>query len=137
MADRGDTHYHVPTLNLWFLGSSAFFLLTMVWTVIDDWDAEWKNHQRDFRNLELQIARAEEANLEAQGAMKTEEELQAAAAEAVDDWPYDRGDGLELSSELMRWLNFGLSGRAANGRTLSRWPTRSSARLSRWCPIRL
>ena len=87
MADRGDTHYHVPTLNLWFLGSSAFFLLTMVWTVIDDWDAEWKNVQRDFRQLELEVARAEEAQLEAAGAMQTEEELVAqveAAEQAIE-----------------------------------------------------
>ena len=49
-----DTHYHVPTLNLWFLVSSALFLLTMVWTVIDDWNAEWKTYQRGFRELELQ-----------------------------------------------------------------------------------
>ena len=35
MADRGDTHYFVPTLNKWFLLSSVFLLGTVVWTVID------------------------------------------------------------------------------------------------------
>ena len=49
MADRGDTHFHVPTLNKWFLLSSVFLLGTVVWTVIDDWAAEWKVYQREFR----------------------------------------------------------------------------------------
>ena len=66
MADRGDTHYHVPTLNLWFLVSSALFLLTMVWTVIDDWNAEWKGYQRGFRELELGQAQVVQAELGAQ-----------------------------------------------------------------------
>lgn len=98
MADRGDTHYHVPTLNLWFLGSSAFFLLTMVWTVVDDWDAEWKNYQRDFQELELEMARAEAAELERRGALETEEELRnqvEAAREAVTQ----REDELEEARE--------------------------------------
>jgi len=87
MADRGDTHYHVPTLNWWFLGSSVFFLLTMVWTVVDDWDAEWKNYQREFRALELQLQQDELAAAEAAGALLTEEQLQAkvkAAQDALD-----------------------------------------------------
>ena len=29
MADRGDTHYHVPTLNLWFLVSSLLLLISL------------------------------------------------------------------------------------------------------------
>lgn len=93
MADRGDTHYHVPTLNWWFLGSSAFFLLTMVWTVVDDWDAEWKNYQRDFRALELQLQQDALAAAEAEGALLTEEQLQAkvdAAQAALDE----KGDEL-------------------------------------------
>ena len=30
MADRGDTHYRVGKLNLWFAGSSLFLLLNMM-----------------------------------------------------------------------------------------------------------
>ena len=45
MADRGDTHYHVPTLNNWFLISSLL-LVSIAWMVIDDWNAPWKNYQR-------------------------------------------------------------------------------------------
>ena len=50
---------HIPTLNRWFLFASAFFTLTMVWTVLDDASAEWKDYQREFRAMELE--KAEEA----------------------------------------------------------------------------
>ena len=63
MADRGDTHYHVPSLNFWFLISSAAFLLTMVWTVVDDWNAEWKRYQREFRRIDLAITEEVVADL--------------------------------------------------------------------------
>ena len=84
MADRGDTHYHVPHLNLWFLVSSVFFLLTMVWTVIDDWNAEWKGYQRDFRRLELVKAEEAREELVRQGAETQRKELQAAVTRAQE-----------------------------------------------------
>ncbi len=82
MADRGDTHYFTPSLNRWFLVSSVFLLGTVVWTVIDDWAAEWKTYQRDFRQLEL--VKAEEAleDLELRGAMQSEAQLTAAVEAA-------------------------------------------------------
>ena len=108
MADRGDTHYHVPTLNLWFLGSSAFFLLTMVWTVIDDWDAEWKNYQREFRHLELEMAQAEELHLEQQGALATEEQLQAKvdAAQAALDAKSDELEEAKQEAFVLKEARF-------------------------------
>ena len=33
MADRGDTHYRVGTLNRWFAGSSLFLLVVTRWRV--------------------------------------------------------------------------------------------------------
>lgn len=98
MADRGDTHYHVPSLNLWFMGSSVFFLLTMVWTVIDDWDTEWKNHQREFRQLELGMAQVEAAGLEAQGAVASEQQLQA-KVEAAQAELESMSDELEVATQ--------------------------------------
>ena len=82
MADRGDTHYHIPTLNWWFLGSSVLFLLTMVWTVIDDWDAEWKHYQREFRAQELALQEAKLSNLQKQGILERETELKGKVEEA-------------------------------------------------------
>jgi len=54
MADRGDTHYHVPTLNNWFLVSSLLLLITVVWMVVEDWNAPWKRYQREFQSIELE-----------------------------------------------------------------------------------
>src|SRR5436190_1112953 len=82
MADRGDTHYSVRALNLWFLASSALMLACVVWTVLDDHDRSWKNYQREFRALDLQRAEAEEHQLEASGAVAKEGELQAAISAA-------------------------------------------------------
>jgi len=81
MADRGDTHYHVPHLNLWFLVSAVLFLGTTVWTVIDDWNAEWKHYQREFRALDLAKTQAEFDALQAEKA-ETESGLLAAVEEA-------------------------------------------------------
>ena len=47
MADRGDTHYHVRSLNRWFAGSSLLLLVSAFWMVIDDWARPWKTYQRD------------------------------------------------------------------------------------------
>jgi mono/diheme cytochrome c family protein/transcriptional regulator with XRE-family HTH domain len=74
MADRGDTHYHTPTLNLWFLVSSIALLVASVWMVLEDFNAPWKAYQRDFRSLEVE--RAEEA-------LRSPELVAAAAAAAA------------------------------------------------------
>ena len=99
MADRGDTHYHVPTLNRWFLFSSVFFTLTMVWTVLDDASAEWKDHQREFRSIELRQARESFERLEGEGLVDLQEELQAKVdeAQAALDRDSDRISQLETA----------------------------------------
>ncbi len=76
MADRGDTHYYVPKLNLWFAASSLLFLISIFWMVIDDWKAGWKEYQKQFR--EIEIARAKEVldKPEAKATVEREAELQ-------------------------------------------------------------
>jgi hypothetical protein len=54
MADRGDTHYKVSNLNRWFLISSVLLLVSSIWMVWDDWAAEWKPYQREFRSIEAE-----------------------------------------------------------------------------------
>jgi cbb3-type cytochrome oxidase cytochrome c subunit len=58
MADRGDTHYHIKHLNLWFALTSVLLLATSVWMVFDDASRSWKTHQKEFRALDLELARA-------------------------------------------------------------------------------
>ena len=82
MADRGDTLYHIPTLNRWFLFASAFFTLTMVWTGLDDSSAEWKDYQREFRAMELEKAEEARAALAAEGLVEERDSLAEAVASA-------------------------------------------------------
>ncbi len=82
MADRGDTHYHVPTLNNWFLISSLLLLISIVWMVIDDWNAPWKAYQRDFQAIELERADAALATPSLVAAAESEAEIQAKLEDA-------------------------------------------------------
>ncbi|MFT5052133.1 MAG: cytochrome c2 [Chlamydiales bacterium] len=102
MADRGDTHYHVPSLNNWFLFSSLFLLATVFWTVIDDWNAEWKTYQRDFRELELEHSQAALAELEARGDLVSEARLQGLVDEATAQLEGKRTELDEAAEEAYR-----------------------------------
>ena len=75
MADRGDTHYHVRKLNLWFTVSSLLLLVSAVWMVLDDWSRGWKRYQRDFRQIEIARARAQLDAPEAQAILAEETRL--------------------------------------------------------------
>ena len=88
MADRGDTHYFGPTLHKWFFFSSGLLLLSVVWMVIDDWNAPWKKFQREFRDIDAQLARRQLEEASMQQASDMERALQAQlelAEEALDD----------------------------------------------------
>lgn len=77
MADRGDTHYSVSRLNLWFTASSVLLLIASAWMVIDDWNAPWKKYQGEFRTIEVNRAEAQLADAEMQAAEAEERRLQA------------------------------------------------------------
>ena len=51
--------YNVDFLNVVFAASSIFLLLSTVWMVWDDFDRDWKNTQRKFSQLQLDVARAD------------------------------------------------------------------------------
>ena len=82
MADRGDTHYTVRGLNLWFAISSVLLLISTAWMVLDDWNRPWKEYQREFREIEVERLRAQAEELEQSGALETEAELQARVEQA-------------------------------------------------------
>ena len=50
--------YNIDFLNVVFAVSSLFVLFTTVWMVWDDYDREWKNYQRDFTLLEMEVTLA-------------------------------------------------------------------------------
>jgi mono/diheme cytochrome c family protein len=51
--------YNVDFLNVVFAASSLFLFLSVVWMVWDDFDRDWKNTQRRFSQLELQVTQAQ------------------------------------------------------------------------------
>ena len=46
MFKNDERYWDINLLNKWFAISSIVFLLTMVWTFIDDNDDEFKDYQR-------------------------------------------------------------------------------------------
>ena len=51
--------YNVDFLNVVFAACSLFLFLSVVWMVWDDYDREWKNTQRRFTQLEMQVTQAQ------------------------------------------------------------------------------
>src|SRR5262245_50019796 len=51
--------YNVDFLNVVFAASSIFLFLSVIWMVWDDYDREWKNTQRRFSQLEIQVTQAQ------------------------------------------------------------------------------
>lgn len=100
MADRGDTHYHVPHLNAWFAISSILLLISAVWMVIDDWNRPWKAYQREFRALEIERGEAELAAAEAQAALAEAERLEGVLAERREDLDRRRDEIVAAEEEL-------------------------------------
>lgn len=104
MADRGDTHYHVPNLNRWFAFSSIALLVAAVWMVLFDFNRPWKTYQREFRAMEIERGRAELGTPEAIAAVEEEariaEELEAKRAEIES-----RGGALEVASKEFDFLD--------------------------------
>jgi mono/diheme cytochrome c family protein len=51
--------YNVDFLNVVFAASSIFLFLTTVWMVWSDFDREWKDTQRRFNQLQIEVTRAQ------------------------------------------------------------------------------
>ena len=49
--------YNIDFLNVVFAASSIFLFVSTIWMVWDDFDREWKNTQRQFTQLELEVTR--------------------------------------------------------------------------------
>src|SRR5919106_6586082 len=49
--------YNIDFLNVIFAASSIFLFISTIWMVWDDFDREWKNTQRQFTQLELEVTR--------------------------------------------------------------------------------
>ncbi len=103
MADRGDTHYRVRTLNLWFAVASLALLVSAVWMVLDDWNRSWKGYQRQFREIEIARAKAELERPQARATLEEEARLKQARVDAETKLSA-RQDELESALDELRQL---------------------------------
>lgn len=59
MADRGETAYNISTLHFVFALSSIALLGSLGWLLYADYNREWKDWQKKFRDIEIQKVEAE------------------------------------------------------------------------------
>ena len=74
--------YNIDFLNVVFAASSIVLFICTVWMVWDDFDREWKNTQRQFTQLEMEVTRqqlaAAEKAVDARKKQQYEQQLAAA-----------------------------------------------------------
>jgi len=100
MADRGDTHYRVGSLNRWFAGSSLFLLAATLWMVIDDWYRPWKGYQREFKAIEVTRAKAQLDSPEAKAVLAEEARLRGELEKAEQQLARRKGEFDAAAVEL-------------------------------------
>ena len=60
MADRDrERHYKPAGLNRWFAVSAILLLAAVAGAFLQDYNREWKRHQREFRDIDRQITRGQ------------------------------------------------------------------------------
>ena len=57
MFKNDERYWDINLLNKWFAISSVVFLVVMVWVFIDDNDDEFKEYQKEFRKLQIEITK--------------------------------------------------------------------------------
>ena len=56
MFKNDERYWNINLLNKWFAVSSVIFLACTVWIFVDDNDDEFKEYQREFRKMQIQVA---------------------------------------------------------------------------------
>tara|TARA_B100000886_G_scaffold334555_1_gene290235 strand:+ start:250 stop:3267 length:3018 start_codon:yes stop_codon:yes gene_type:complete len=56
MFTNDERYWDINLLNKWFAISSIIFLAVTVWIFVDDNDDEFKDYQREFRKMQIQVA---------------------------------------------------------------------------------
>ena len=57
MFNNDERYWDINLLNKWFAISSIIFLAVTIWVFVDDNDDEFKDYQREFRKMEVEIAK--------------------------------------------------------------------------------
>ena len=56
MFKNDERYWDINLLNKWFAISSIIFLVCTVWVFVDDNDDEFKDYQREFRKMQIQVS---------------------------------------------------------------------------------
>ena len=56
MFKNDERYWDINLLNKWFAISSIIFLACTVWVFVDDNDDEFKDYQREFRKMQVEVA---------------------------------------------------------------------------------
>ena len=56
MFKNDERYWNINLLNKWFAISSVIFLVCTIWIFVDDNDDEFKEYQREFRKMQIQVA---------------------------------------------------------------------------------
>ena len=54
---KDERYWDIHLLNKWFAITSILFVISMVWMFIDDNDDDFKQYQKTFRQMEVEISK--------------------------------------------------------------------------------
>jgi mono/diheme cytochrome c family protein len=92
--------YNIDFLNVVFAASSIVLFICTVWMVWDDFDREWKNTQRRFTQLEMEVTRQQLAAAEKGVDPRKKAQLEQQLAAAQKNVDANRAKVDELQDQL-------------------------------------
>ena len=85
MFKNDERYWDINLLNKWFAISSIIFLVCTVWIFVDDNDDEFKDYQREFRKMQVEVANTKLAE-ESLKVQQDQEKYENALAVAQDEF---------------------------------------------------
>ena len=98
MFKNDERYWDINLLNKWFAISSIIFLICTVWIFVDDNDDEFKDYQREFRKMQVQVAQ-EKLEQQASQVEKERDVYDSALASAQREFDARSGDLKELEDK--------------------------------------
>ena len=99
MFKNDERYWDINLLNKWFAISSIIFLICTVWIFVDDNDDEFKDYQREFRKMQVQVAQ-EKLEQQASQVEKERDVYDSALASAQREFDARSDDLKELEGKL-------------------------------------
>ena len=104
MFKNDERYWDINVLNKWFAISSIIFLAATVWTFIDDNDDEFKEYQREFRKMQVEI---EKKKLQGEWELIEDDKDKYMRKSKIDNQRYadEKQEILDKSKERIKKLN--------------------------------